>query len=193
MTGKRQSAQDDGRWRYGQWGSVIGSVDFVCGVPLGIAIGSFAAYSLAVSGADVPILLALLAVDVALIAFVIAAHTLVSTLASVEYIEFLRSVRGGLHGYSRPYSIVVIVATLGALASLSSAVTWPLLHLDSSDAFWRAGRWIAFGIPIALTAWAIIGAAQLVQLGAYHLEKRAELLTRIAQVRALMQERTGEK
>ena len=134
------SDQDSTRaWRYGRVGSVILSPDFLIGVPVGAASGAIVAFNAAASSAAVAILLAMLAVDIALVSVVIAAHTLVSTLASPEYLQLIAAARGGLREFSRPYLFVVYIATAGAVLALLAALCWPTLDFPA-DCGWESRR-----------------------------------------------------
>lgn len=176
-------------WRYGKWGSVVGSADFLSAVPTGVGLGAVAAYSSAVANSAPAILIAFLGVLVALGGVVIAAHTLIVTLISPEYLEVLTRATGGIKAVSKPYLIVIWVCVVGAVSAGAAALVWPLC---SGSSLWlpRTCRWMLIGVPALLTTWALIGSAQLVGLNAFHLEQRASLLLVL---RDLRQRGTGTR
>lgn len=166
------------QWRYTRWGSIILSIDFLVGVPGGIALGLLPGLNKAVAGNATTILIACGGALVAIAAVVVAAKTIFVTLLSPEYTVALQRVEGGVKGAARPFIIVAWVCIIGTLASFAAALAWPAL-LEHS--WWL--RWLTFAIPAALTGWGLLGSAQLVTLGAFHLEQRSALLDSIQEFR----------
>ncbi len=167
------------RWsEYGSIGSIIWSRDFKIGIPLGVAFGAIPTFSHAASDGAVAILITFAGVLVAIATVVLAAVTLFAALMSPEYRVVLESTRGGVKGAVRPYLAVALVCVGGIITSLAAALGWPALPDHSS---WL--RWLTFSLPASFTMWAIIGSVQLVWLGNYHIERRAELLKFLEDVR----------
>lgn len=174
------------RWRSSRWGSVFLSIDFLLGLPLGAGFGAFAALSGAVATAIPTILITFVAVDIALAALALAAITLLAALVSPEYLELLQRLEGGVRRVTRPFKIVAAVSGAAAVASLTLALTWPAIPMTAVP-LWRAVRWATVGLASFGTFWAIIGSCQLVELGTFHMEKRATLLGIIRDVRRRQQ------
>jgi hypothetical protein len=169
-------------FRYSRVGSVVASRDFEVAVPVGIGFGAFAAYSRSVAADATPILLGLAAGLLALMAVVIAAHTLVVTLMSPEYLEVVKRAPGGVKGLSRPYIIIGWVCALGTLVSAAVAFAWPAF--PQGPTFWpRLARWVAVAVPAVCFVWGLLGSAQLIGLNAFHLEQRVSLATVIRDLR----------
>jgi hypothetical protein len=166
------------RWRYTRWGSIVLSIDFILGVPAGTAVGLLPAMNKAVSGNAITILIAFGGALVAMAAVVVAVKTIFVTLLSPEYTAALERVRGGVKGAARPFIIVAWVCIVGALVSFAAALAWPALPAHS---WWL--RWLTFSFPAALAGWGLLGSAQLVTLGAFHLEQRSALLNAIEEFR----------
>jgi hypothetical protein len=169
-------------FRYSRVGSVVASVDFIVAVPVGIAFGALAAYSGSVAKNATTVLFAFGAALVALAAVVIAAHALVVTLMSPEYLEVLKRTRGSVDGVSRPYVIVGWVCAIGALLSVAVALAWPAF--PQGPTFWpRVARWVSVAVPSVCAVWGLLGSAQLIGLNAFHLEQRVSLATVIRDAR----------
>lgn len=162
-------------WRYSRWGSIFLSIDFLLGFPIGAAFGALMAFSAAAAAGAPAILITFVAVDIALGALALAAITLLAALTSPEYLELLQRVPGGVQGLTRPFKVVAVVSGVAVLTSLAVALAWPAIP-STADALWRSVRWTTFGLASFGTAWAIIGSIQLVELGAFHMEKRASLV-----------------
>jgi hypothetical protein len=111
-------------------------------------------------------------------AVVVAVKTIFVTLLSPEYTAALERIEGGVKGAARPFIIVAWVCIIGTLLSFASALAWPALPEHS---WWL--RWLTFSIPAALAGWGLLGSAQLVTLGAFHLEQRSALLNAIQEFR----------
>jgi hypothetical protein len=165
-------------WRYTRLGSVLLSVDFYLGVPAGIALGLLPALSKPASGMATTLLIALGAAAVAVAAVVVAAKTIFVSLVTPEYMVVLERARGGVKGAARPFVIVAWVCTAAALLNFAAALAWPAIP---EHAWWL--RWLVFAIPAALAGWGLLGSAQLVSLGAFHLEQRSILMKAIRDFR----------
>jgi hypothetical protein len=165
-------------WRYTRWGSVILSPDFYIGVPAGIAIGLLPALNKAAGGMATVLLIALGAALVAIAAVVVAAVTIFVTLLSPEYEQVLDRLPGGVKGAAKPFVTVAWVSVVGTLCSFAAALAWPAIpqHL-----WWLL--WLTFSIPAALTAQALLGSAQLVSMGSFHVRQRAALMKAVREVR----------
>lgn len=168
--------------RYGRVGSIVLSADFLVAVPAGIGAGVLVALSKTVGSQASTILLAIGALLATLAGIVIAAHTIMISLMSAEYMLVLERASGGIRAVSRPYKIVIWTCAFGVLASLFAVLVWPLIP-SSAFLAWRLIRGIALGVPVALGAYGLIGSAQLAGLNAFHLENRASLLRTIRDVR----------
>lgn len=166
------------QWRYTRWGSVILSIDFYLGVPAGIALGLLPALNKAAADMATTVLIAFGGALVAVAAVVVAVKTILITLMSPEYLMALERVAGGIKGAARPFVIVAWVCILGALISFAAALSWPAIPEHS---WWL--RWLAFSTPTALAAWGLLGTAQLVSLGTFHLEQRSILMKAIREAR----------
>jgi hypothetical protein len=166
------------QWRYTRWGSVVLSIDFLYGVPAGIALGLLPGLNMAAAGNATVILIAFGGALVAMAAVVVAVKAMFVTLLSPEYTAALERAEGGVRAAARPFIIVAWVCTVGAFTSFAAALSWPALPGHS----WYL-RWLTFAIPAALTGWALLGSAQLVSLGAFHIEQRSILLNAIQEFR----------
>ena len=111
-------------------------------------------------------------------AVVVASKTIFVTLLSPEYTAALERVEGGVKGAARPFIIVAWICLIGTLLSFAAALSWPALP---ERPWWL--RWLIFAIPAALAGWGLLGSAQLVTLGAFHLEQRSALLNAIQEFR----------
>jgi hypothetical protein len=165
-------------WKYTRWGSIILSLDFYIGVPAGIAFALLPALNKAVAGMATTVLIALGGALVAMAAVVVAVETIFVTLLIPEYQAAFERIEGGIKAAARPYVIVAWVCAVGALLSFASALSWPGIPQDT---WWL--RWLAFSVPGALAAWGLLGSAQLVSLGAFHLEQRSILVKAIREYR----------
>lgn len=165
-------------WRYTRWGSVFLSVDFYAGAPAGIAIGLLPALNKASGGMATTLLVALGAALVAIAAVVVAAVTIFVTLLSPEYEQVLDRLPGGVKGAAKPFVRVAWVSVIGTLCSFAAALAWPAIP---QHRWWLL--WLTFSIPAALTAQALLGSAQLVSIGSFHVEKRAALMKAVREVR----------
>jgi hypothetical protein len=154
------------------------SYDFALGIPAGVALGLLPAYSQAVAASVASVLLAFGGALVAIAAVVIAVKTIFVTLLSPEYLVAFEHVRGGLKGAARPYVVVAWVCILGAIVSFAAALGWPAIP---EHGWWL--RWLAFSIPSSLAVWGLLGTAQLIGLGTYHLEQRALLMRAVEEFR----------
>jgi hypothetical protein len=167
-------------FRYSPLGSIVASHDFLISLPVGAVLG-FLVGQVAKIGNNAPtILLAYVAALVALAAIVIAAHTLLISLISPEYLVVLERATGGVPGVSRPYKIVAAVCAAGSLLTLTAALIWPVVPGGYSTS-----RGLIFGFCTLATSWGILGSTQLIGLGAFHLERRASLLRVLRDVRQL--------
>jgi hypothetical protein len=174
------------QWRYTRWGSIVLSIDFLLGVPAGIVLGLLPALNKAVSDNAITILIAFAGALVAMAAVVVAVKTIFVTLLSPEYTAALERIEGGVKGAARPFIIVAWVCIVGALVSFASALAWPAIP----EHFWWL-RWLAFSIPAALAGWGLLGSAQLVTLGAFHLEQRSALLNAVEEFRRRRNQRSA--
>ena len=166
------------RWRDTSWGSIVLSYDFYFGVPAGIALGTLPAFSKAAAGMATTLLITFGASLLAIAAIVVAALTIFVTVLSPEYLVALQRLPQGVKGAARPYVITGWVCIIGALCSFAAALGWLAIPSHS----WEL-RWFAFSVPAAATAWALIGTAQLVSLGSFHLNQRSDLLKAVSEVR----------
>ena len=166
------------RWRYTRWGSIILSPDFYIGVPAGIAIGLLPALNKAAAGQATVILIALGAANIAIATVAVAAITIFVTLLSPEYEQVLDRVRGGVNGAAKIFVTVAWVAAIGTLFAFAAALAWPAV-----PEHWWWLLWLTFSIPAALTAQALLGSAQLVSIGAFHVRQRAALMKAVREVR----------
>ena len=166
------------RWRDTSIGSVVLSYDFYLGVPAGIAIATLPTFNKAAAGMATTILIAFGAALLAIAAVVVAALTIFVTVLSPEYLAALERLPHGVKGAALPFVITGWVCIVGALCSFAAALGWPAIPTHS----WEL-RWFAFSVPAAATAWGLLGTAQLISLGSYHLNKRAQLLKVISEVR----------
>jgi hypothetical protein len=162
-------------WWYTRWGSVFLSIDFLLGIPIGAAAGALVAYNAAAAAAATAVLITYVAVDIALAGLALGAITLLASLMSSEYLALLQRVPGGVKGMTRPFKIVAIVSGVAALMSLMLTLAWPAIPA-TVDTLWRTVRGVTFGLASFTTFWAIIGSVQLVELGTFHMEKRASLV-----------------
>jgi hypothetical protein len=124
------------------------------------------------------VLIALGAALVAILAVVVAAITIFVTLLSPEYEQLLDRVQGGVKSATKPFVTVAWVSAVGTLCSFVVALAWPAI-----PAHWWWLLWVAFSIPVALTAWSLLGSAQLVSIGAFHVRQRAALMKAVREVR----------
>jgi hypothetical protein len=170
--------------RYSRVGSIFLATDFLFSLPVGATLGFLVGQIDKIGDTAPTILLAYVAALVALAAIVIAAHTLLITLLSPEYLLVLERAPGGVPGVSRPYKIVAFVCAAGSLLSLAAALIWPVLPNDYSTS-----RGLVFGICTLFAAWGILGSTQLIGLGAFHLEQRTSLLQLLRDVRQLQNEK----
>jgi hypothetical protein len=169
---------DKQRWRDTSWGSVVLSFDFYVGVPAGIALAILPALSDAAAGMATTILIAFGAALIGIAAVVVTALTIFVTVLSAEYLVALQALPGGVKGAARPFVITGLVCIIGALVSFAAALGWPAIPAHA----WEL-RWFVFACPAAGTGWGLLGTAQLISLGAYHLNQRSELLKVIGEVR----------
>jgi hypothetical protein len=166
------------RWRDTTLGSVVLSYDFYVGVPVGIAFGSLPAFSNAAAGMATTILIAFGAALLAIAAVAIAALTIFVTVLSPEYLAALERLPNGVKGAAQPFVITGWVCIAGTLCSFAAALGWPAIPTHS----WEL-RWLTFSVPAAAAVWGLLGTAQMLSLGSYHLNKRSELLKAISEVR----------
>jgi hypothetical protein len=166
------------RWRDTAWGSVIISPDFYLGVPGGIALGLLPALNNAASGMATTLLIAFGGALIAIAAVVVAILTILVTVLSPEYLEALQRLPGGVKEAARPFVITGWVCVVGALCSFAGALGWPAIPAHS----W-ALRWFVFAVCAAGTGWGLLGTAQLISLGSWHLNQRSRLLKVIADVK----------
>ncbi|MEV6891013.1 hypothetical protein [Kribbella sp. NPDC051137] len=169
--------------RYTPAGSVLLASDFLISVPIGAVLGFLVGQIDKIGDTAPTILLAYVAALVALAAIVIAAHTLLITLLSPEYLVLLEHAKGGVPAVSRPYKIVAFVCAAGSLASLTAALVWPVLPNGYSTT-----RGLVFGVCTLFASWGILGSTQLIGLGAFHLERRTSLLHIVRDVRQLREQ-----
>jgi hypothetical protein len=174
------------RWRDTAWGSVVLSYDFYCGVPAGIAIGVLPAFVKAAASMATTLLIAFGASLLGIAAVVVAALTIFVTVLSPEYLVALQRLPGGVKGAARPYVITGWVCIIGALCSFAAALGWPAIPGHS----WEL-RWFVFSVSAAATGWGLLGTAQLVSLGSFHLNQRSELLKAVGEVRRRSQSRSA--
>lgn len=178
--------QDKQRWRETSWGSVLLSFDCYLGVPAGFALGILPALSKGASGMATTVLIAFGGALVAIAAVVVAALTIFAALLSPEYLIVIQRKEGGVKRAIRPFAIVGWVCIVGALCSFAAGLGWPAIPPDS----WGIS-WLAFSVPAALTAWGLLGTAQLVMLGSFHLNARSNLLKAVTEVRRRNQSRSA--
>ncbi|WP_329107063.1 hypothetical protein OG792_02815 [Micromonospora sp. NBC_01699] len=183
------------RWTYlahTRAGSVILSIDFLLAIPVAVAAGALITFADKASGQAGTILLAVTALLATLTGIVMAAHTILVSLLSAEYLIVLERASGGLRAVSRPYKIVIWVCAIGVLVSLLSALAWPILPA-SSTWYWRAARWTIFGTSIFMAVWGLIGSVQLAGQSAWHLEQRAKLLKLLRDTREDLKRSNGRR
>jgi F0F1-type ATP synthase assembly protein I len=169
------------RWsqaRYSRAGSVLLSVDFVSGCLAGTASGYLTDhYADVAEGAN----LALFAVAgglFALLAVIIAAQAILVSLISDDYLVLIERSRGGLRGMTRPYKVVAYVCTAGVVTSAIGGLAWPVVDKPAS---WVGG--VVMGSAVWFAVWAVVGTAQLIEQGTFHLTSRAAVLRAIRTVR----------
>jgi hypothetical protein len=148
------------------------------GVPAGIALGLLPAFNKAAAAMAPTLLIAFGGAAIAVAAVVVAAKTILVALLTPEYMMALERARGGIKGAARPFVIVAWLCTTAALVSFAAALAWPAIP---SGSWWL--RWLAFSIPSALAAWGLLGSAQLVSLGAFHMKQRSDLMKAIRDFR----------
>lgn len=174
------------RWRYTSWGSIVLSYDFYIGVTAGFGIGLLPALSKNAASTAIAILIAFGGALVAIAAVVVAALTIFASVLSPEYLIVIERRPGGVRRAVRPFAIVGWVCIAGALSSFAAALGWSAIPPHS---WWLS--WLVFAIPAALTSWGLLGTAQLINLGSYHLNKRSELLKAVTEVRRRNQSRSA--
>jgi hypothetical protein len=174
------------RWRDTWWGFILLSYDFYVGVPLGFALGILPALSKDASGMATTVLVSFGGALIAIAAVVVAALTIFATVLSPEYLIVIQRREGGVKRAVRPFAIVGWVCIVGALCSFAAALGWPAIPPHS---WWIS--WLAFSVPAALTAWGLLGTAQLVGLGSFHMNQRSELLRAVTEVRRRNQSRSA--
>lgn len=165
-------------WRYTRWGSIILSIDFYLGLPVGIGLGALPAFSKPVADLTTTLLIAFGGALVAVAAVVVAVKTIFVTLLTDEYLIALERARGGIRGAVRPFLVVAWVSVAGAIINFAAALSWPAIPDHST---WL--RWLVFSVPSALAAWGLLGSAQLVSLGTFHLEQRTTLMRAVREFR----------
>jgi hypothetical protein len=158
-------------WRYTRWGSIILSIDFYLGMPVGIGLGALPAFSKPAADLATTLLIAFGGALVAVATVVVAVKTIFVTLLTDEYLIALERTRGGVRGAVRPFIVVAWVSVTGAITNFAAALSWPAIPDHST---WL--RWLVFSVPSALAAWGLLGSAQLVSLGTFHLEQRTALM-----------------
>ncbi|MFI7603957.1 hypothetical protein ACIBTV_02390 [Micromonospora sp. NPDC049366] len=156
-------------------GAVLLSIDFMLAIPVGVGAGALVTFADKPAAQAGTILLAVTALLATLTGIVMAAHTILVSLLSPEYLVVLERTTGGLRAVSRPYKIVIWVCAIGVLVSLLAALAWPTLP-ETSQWYWRLARWSVFGSSIFIGVWGLIGSVQLAGHSAWHLEQRAKLL-----------------
>lgn len=172
------AASVERRWRDTSWGSVILSPDFYVGIPAGIALATLPAFSKASADLATALLIAFAAALIGIAAVVVAAQTILVTVLSSEYLVALQRLPGGVKGAARPFVITGWVCIVGSLCSFAAALGWPAIPSHS----WEL-RWFVFSVSAAFMGWGLLGTAQLVSLGAFHLNQRSQLLQAISEVR----------
>jgi hypothetical protein len=172
------------KWRYRRIGSVVLSPDFLISLPIGALLGFVVGQVDAIGDAAPTVLLAFLGTLIALATVVIAAHALLVTLMTNEYLAVVERASGGVSAVSRPYKIVASVCATGALVALTATLIWPILPDGYSTT-----RGLVFGVATFLTSWGLLGATQLIGLGAFHLEQRASLLSILRDIRQPSEEK----
>jgi hypothetical protein len=178
--------------RYSRAGSVLLAYDFLLALPTGAAAGILVAFSRQPAEQAPTILLAITALLATLAGIVIAAHTIVVSLISPEYMLILERAQGGIRAVSRPYKIVIWVCAIGVLVSLLAALGWSLLP-TTAIWYWRVSRAAAFGVPLSLAAWGLLGSVKLAGESAWHLEQRTKLLKLLRETRDDRQRRPTDK
>jgi hypothetical protein len=166
-------------WRYTRWGSVFLSPDFYIALPVGIAIGALPAFSHAVADSATTALYAFGGALVAMAATVVTAKAIFVTLLTPEYVPVLERAKGGIAGSTRPFIVTAWVSAFGAIVSFTSALAWPAIPAKH----WQWLIWLAFSVPSFLFSWGVIGSAQVVSIGAFHVRQRAALGKAILEVR----------
>ncbi len=167
-----------GGLRYTPVGSIVLSPDFYVGIPAGIAISLIPAFFIASANNATTLLIAFGSVLVGVAAVVVAVKTIFVTLLGDDYVAALERVPGGVKGAAKPYVIVAWVCIVGALVSFAAALSWPAIPTHH---WWLT--WLCFAVPAAMTAWGLLGCAQLVSLAAFHVEQRAILMKAVRDFR----------
>lgn len=165
-------------WRYTRWGSIVLSVDFYLGIPIGIGLGALPAFSKPAADMATTLLIAFGGALVAVATVVVAVKTIFVTLLTDEYLAALERARGGIRGAVRPFIVVAWVSVTGAITNFAAALAWPAVP---GHATWL--RWLVFSVPSALASWGLLGSAQLVSLGTFHLEERTALMRAVREFR----------
>ncbi|GAA2205862.1 hypothetical protein GCM10009850_013200 [Nonomuraea monospora] len=168
--------------RFGKVGSILLSADFIIALPAGVAGGLLVSLSKAVAAQASTFLFGAAALLGTLAGIVIAAHTILISLMSPEYVLVLERAQGGVRAVSRPYKIVIWACAIGVLLALFAGLAWPAIP-QVSELGWHLVRGVVFGAPTALGVYGLIGAAQLAGLSAFHLEQRAKLLHTLREAR----------
>ena len=175
---------------YGKVSAVLLSPDFVGGVAVGVVAGGAVGFSRTLADQAQGTLFVLAQILAALAGIVLAAHAIVVSLISPEYMLILERANGGIKAVSKPFRVVIWVSTVGVIAALLGGFLWPLMPESGRAA--RLGISALFGIPVFLGVWAIIGTAQLAGQSSWHFEQRAALSQVLREVRENMRQRNAD-
>lgn len=152
--------------RYGRVGAVILSWDFLCGLPVGIAVALLPAFSKAITRSAQGILLGITGIGAGLAGLVLTALTILLGSITPAYKRLLDKLPGGAAGPVLPFKIVIIVATVASLSGLIAALAWPLV---------QEHRWYAFAVftvPAVTMTWALLGCVQVIGQLVDHMRRR---------------------
>lgn len=140
--------------------------DFAVGIGGGIA-AYFASGHPVVRANGVGILVAGGALDVALLAVVLTALSILVAFLSEDYIALLKKSREGIQGAIRPYKMIGALSGFAALVALGTALTWDATRVG-------AQRWL-LAAASGLSAWAIAGTVDLIFRTAWHGQLRSRM------------------
>lgn len=156
-----EPTDDERRWRYGRWGSVLLSYDCFLGIPMGLGTGAFAACSQSVRDQASGVLIGVAGVCAAVATLVLTSLTVLFTTISPDYRKYVARARGGLDGVTRPYKIVVTVAAAGTALGLAAAFVFPAVRDWAVIGQVHIGAWMAVAPAMASCVWACLGCVQL--------------------------------
>ncbi len=162
---------------------IFWSWDFAVGVGVGVVVAFAVGQDPTLSNNAVAILLANAAAGIAVLAVALTALAILVGMLGDAYLQILERVDGGVRFALLPYKSVSAIGAAGALSSLVSLSLWgvpAILPIGTTTL-----RAIALGVPTLLTAWAVAGTVQLVNLTAFHGVKKSDLLKGIAEARRI--------